>query len=193
MKPNIDFVTEHIAIGGDLDTNRPRVAESQLAGLIEAGITHIVDCRGEYSDARFVAERAPWIEYLHNGTHDDGGHQPDVFFDRGVNFARDALARPGTRVLLHCHMGINRGPSMGFAVLLDQGHDPIGALDAIRQARPIAATSYARDALLHHLANCDASAREISSELARLDAWEADNRIDVPRIIREVRSAAKAA
>ena len=61
---------------------------------------------------------------------------PDAWFDRGVAFALDALARPGTKVLSHCHMGINRGPSLAYAVLLALGTDPVEALDALRRARP---------------------------------------------------------
>jgi len=44
-------------------------------------------------------------------------------------------------------MGINRGPSMGFAILLATGMEPVAALTAIRRVRPIAAISYAGDAL----------------------------------------------
>ncbi|MEJ7774997.1 MAG: hypothetical protein WKF72_09340 [Nocardioidaceae bacterium] len=61
-----------------------------------------------------------------------------------------ALQDPGTKVLLHCHMGINRGPSAGVAVLLATGWDPVDAFDAVRRARPIAHVAYAADALDRH-------------------------------------------
>ena len=53
-------------------------------------------------------------------------------------------------MLAHCHMGINRGPSMGFAILLALGWDAEEALDAIHAARPIAFIAYAEDALRWH-------------------------------------------
>ncbi len=53
-------------------------------------------------------------------------------------------------MLVHCHMGINRGPSMAYACLLVLGWDPIEAMTAIRTARPIAAIGYAEDALDWH-------------------------------------------
>ena len=193
MEANIDFVTERIAIGGDLDTERTEVARTQLDGLVEAGITHIVDCRGEWSDEDFVARWAPGIEYLHNGTHDNGGAQSSAFFDRGVAFAREALEQEDTGVLVHCHMGINRGPSMGFAVLLDQGWDQIEALDAIRAARPIAAVSYAEDALFRHLGSVGVDRSEIDRETCRLREWQELNPIDVVRIIRGIRIGEQAA
>lgn len=184
--PNIDFVTDRIAIGGDLDTDVPEVAVEQLAGLIDSGITHLVDCRREWDDLDFVAERAPQIEYLHNGTDDDGTQQPDWFFDRGVDFARAALEQPDARVLLHCHMGINRGPSLGYAVMIDQGEDPIDAIAAIRAKRPIAAVGYAEDALGWHLRRTGASAAVTKAERDRLRAWLDDNEMDVLRIIRSI-------
>jgi len=193
MKPNINFVTDRIAIGGDLDTGRPEVARSQLLELVDRGMTHIVDCREEWSDADFVAQWAPGIGYLHNGTHDNGSAQSQSFFDRGIEYARTTLDQADTKVLLHCHMGVNRGPSMGFAVLLDQGWDPIEALDAIRAARPIAAVGYARDALIHRLDRSGANQHEIDRELRRLREWQERNPIDVVRIIRDIRSAENAA
>ena len=45
-------------------------------------------------------------------------------------------------------MGINRGPSLGFAILLHWGWDPNEAITAIRDARPIANVWYAVDALV---------------------------------------------
>jgi hypothetical protein len=72
-----------------------------------------------------------------------------VWFDEGVAFAREAIESDGV-VLAHCHMGINRGPSMGFAILLALGWDAREALDAIHAARPIAFVAYAEDALRWH-------------------------------------------
>lgn len=40
---------------------------------------------------------------------------PDEWFWDGVDFAFEALADPDAQILAHCHMGINRGPSMAFA------------------------------------------------------------------------------
>lgn len=189
MRPDIDFVTERIAVGGDLDTDDSGTAEAQLQGLIDAGITHLVDCRKEWTDIDWVAERAPQIEYLHNGTDDDGFGQPDWFFERGVDFARCALEQADTRVLLHCHMGINRGPSLGYAVLIDQGHDPIDAIEAIRAARPHAVVGYAEDALDWHLHRTAAPASRREAQMARLTAWLDDHALDAVRIIRSIRRA----
>ena len=55
--------------------------------------------------------------------------------------------RPDAVVLVHCHMGVNRGPSMAYAILLALGWDAVEALNAISAARPIAGVIYAGNAL----------------------------------------------
>jgi hypothetical protein len=84
-------------------------------------------------------------------------------------------------------MGINRGPSAGYAVLLGLGWDPVEAIEAIRRARPIANVWYAEDALgWHHRRTCASTGRR-REERAALAAWRSVNPLDVVRIIREVR------
>jgi len=187
--PNFDFVTDRLATGGDLHWREDR-ALADLAGLLDAGITHIVDCRMEWNDEEFVARHAPAVAYLHAGVDDIGGRQPDWFFDQGVAFALDALAAdPDAKVLVHCHMGINRGPSLAYAVLLAQGWDPIDALDAIRTARPIAAMGYAEDALAWHHCRTGAGDFTRASDRRRLRAWRAADTLDVGATIRGIRAA----
>lgn len=41
--------------------------------------------------------------------------------------ARAAQLDPGVKVLPHCHMGVNRGLSIAYSLLLDVGVDPIEA------------------------------------------------------------------
>lgn len=145
---NVSRITDRLLTGGDLPVDvGPEGMLLDLRDLETEGVTHIIDNRSEWSDEEFVARHAPRIRYLHNGHDDDGLRMPDSWFERGVGFALQALQRPGTTVLAHCHMGVNRGPSMAFAILLGQGVDPVAALDLIRTARPIVGLAYAADAL----------------------------------------------
>lgn len=114
---------------------------------------------------------------------------PDAWFDRGVAFALDALAQPGTKVLSHCHMGINRGPSLAYAILLALGTDPVEALDALRRVRPIANAWYAEDALdwWHRRNGTPETVRH--SDRRRVAAWRAAHPLDVVRIIADRRRA----
>ncbi|MFF5792333.1 dual specificity protein phosphatase family protein [Paeniglutamicibacter sp. NPDC012692] len=149
MLANLNWVTADLAVGGDLDYDG-QVMIAQVLEIIDADITHIIDLRCEAEDSEIW--EAAKIAYLSVGTTDEDGHVvPPEVFDKGVRFARRA-ARNGGKVLAHCHMGINRGPSMGFAILLDRGYSPIEAFDMIRAARPQAFIAYAQDALAAHAA-----------------------------------------
>lgn len=186
---NISKVSDRVWTGGDLPYDLGLTAmRVELAEIRAAGITAIIDNRLECSDEDFVAAHAPGIGYLWNGQDDAGQVMPDVWFDNGVGFALRALAAdPHAQVLAHCHMGINRGPSMAFAILLATGMDPVAALTAIRRARSIAAIAYSDDALTwwHRASGTPvAAARRQRLEVA---AWHRENEIDVRRIIAAIR------
>lgn len=183
---NLDFVTTRLATGGDLPYG-DAAALRDLREWQRLGITHVIDNRIEWSDEDFVADHAPEITYLHNGVDDAGQQMPDAWFDRGVSFALEALAQPDTKVLVHCHMGINRGPSLAYAILLASGDDPIDAIDALRIARPIAGVGYAEDALDWHHRRTDAPDATRASDRRRLAGWRRGHWIDIVRIIRSIR------
>jgi dual specificity phosphatase 3 len=186
---NISYVTDRIWTGGDLPSHLGEAAMlTDLACIQASGITHILDNRIEWSDEAFVEAHAPAMTYWWNGQDDAGQAMPDEWFYDGVDYALEALKNPNAQVLAHCHMGINRGPSMAFAILLATGMEPVPALAAIRQARPIAAISYADDALdwWHRMTETPAVVAKL--ERAEVAAWHRRNPIDVVRIIRTIRS-----
>jgi protein-tyrosine phosphatase len=177
---NAHFVSDNLLIGGDLDYRSRELAAEQVVELHAAGVTHIIDVRVEWTDEDWVVELLPGLEYFHHGIDDAGQAVPAEWFEAGVRYALDALERGGT-VLAHCHMGINRGPSLGFAVLLALGWDAVDALDAIRRVRPIAFIAYAEDALRwHHQREPEALERD----LRRLEQWRRDQDLDVESVIR---------
>jgi hypothetical protein len=184
---NAHFVTPRLVIGGDLDYWDPAHAQRQLSELVSAGVTHIVDTRCEASSEDFVARYAPQVKYLHHGMDDAGQVVPGEWFDVGVRFALDGLGDPTAVVLTHCHMGINRGPSLGFAVLLALGWDGVEALDAIRAARPIAGIAYAEDALRWRHERLGVPSAERRQDQDRLSQWRTDNHLDVAGIIHVIR------
>lgn len=185
---DFDFATGRVATGADLPYDNEAAAD-RLAAWTAAGITHVIDNRIEANDEAFVALLAPEVAYLHNPTDDAGQRMADAWFDRGVAFALDALAQPGTKVLSHCHMGINRGPSLAYAILLATGCDPVEALDALRRARPVANAWYAEDALdwWHRRTGTPETVRH--AERRRVAAWRAAHPLDVVRIIADRRRA----
>jgi dual specificity phosphatase 3 len=186
---NISRVAHRVWTGRDLPSDLGEEAMLVSLGEIQnAGITHILDNRIEWSDEAFVEAHAPTMRYCWNGQDDAGQAMPDDWFMDGVGFALGALEDPDAQVLAHCHMGINRGPSMAFAILLTTGMEPVTALTAIRRARPIAAISYAGDALdwWHRMTETPASVA--NRQRAEVAAWHRCNPIDTVRIIRTIRS-----
>jgi dual specificity phosphatase 3 len=181
------FVTERLLVGGDLDTQDEELAGRQLRELVEAGVTHLLDTRIEWSDEEWVAGIAPDVGYLHHGMDDAGQQVPFEWFDQAVEWAQGAIDGGGV-VLTHCHMGVNRGPSLGLAVLLAQGWDPIEGLDAIRTARPIAWVAYADEALRWHN-DRRGSEGQLAVDLKRVARWRQDNQLDVEQVIRAKRQA----
>lgn len=181
---NISFVTPTLAVGGDLAYDLD-LAVRQVDELVDLGVTTIVDVRVEASDESFVDDLAPHIDYVHLGVDDRHGLVlPDEWFDVGV----DAIQAADGVVVAHCHMGINRGPSMGLAALLADGWDIGDALGAIRTARPIAAIGYAEQALDWHLRRTGATGPGRVAARRALADWRRANNIDVSSIIRRVRA-----
>jgi predicted protein tyrosine phosphatase len=187
---NADFVTPQLAVGGDLD-RRELAALKQLLELAEAGMTHIVDVRLEANDEdfvqRFAAATSRELRYLHHGVDDRGQAIPHEWFEVGVQFAQAAIDAGGV-VLTHCHMGINRGPSLGYALLLGQGWDAVEALSAIRGARPIAYIDYADDALAWYHARVGGDSADLLRDVRRVAQWRRDNYLDASTVIRQVRA-----
>jgi hypothetical protein len=183
---NASLVTDQLWVGGDLEITDDALAAAQLDELDSVGITDIVDLRLEWNDEHWVLVAKPHIHYRWLGVDDAGQQMPDTWFDIGTEHVLTQLNNGGT-VLVHCHMGINRGPSMGFAVMLGLGWDPIAALDRIRQERPIAYVGYAEDALDWWLRKRGASETERRAGRRRISRWRSDNYLDVANVIRKIR------
>lgn len=177
------WATDRVAVSGDLD--RARVS-AQLAEWVDAGITDIVDVRGEADDSRIVADLAPDVRYHWIGTDDDGNGQSDDWFDAVARAVGGALVDPHRRVIVHCHLGCNRGPSAAFASLVALGGHPIEVLDAIRAARPVASMMYAGDAVVWWARREGLPADVVVEWHDRVWAWHAANPLDVPYCIEQM-------
>lgn len=181
-------ITPWLALSGDLDTTVASNAERQLTEWVDNGVTHIVDLRGEWNDDEFVAEYSPLVAYHWLGTHDSGGHQTDEWYEDGLEVYRSVRAADGC-AMVHCHMGINRGPSMGFRWLLEAGIDPVEALDLIRGARPIAGIIYANSALDHFHRTSGIDNAVAASQREAMREWFRNDTVDVSWVISRVRQA----
>jgi dual specificity phosphatase 3 len=180
---NASMVTDQLWIGGDLSTYDEELSGFELRELVEHGLTHILDVREEWSDEEHVARSQPQVTYFWQGIADLGQEVGTQWFDAGVEFALEALADPDNVVLAHCHAGINRGPSIGFAILLALGHDPVEALEMIRTARPIVMVAYAEDALRWAHARLEMG-HDLDADLARLAQWRGEQEAELAEVVR---------
>jgi protein-tyrosine phosphatase len=143
---DFSFVNPSLAVGAAINT------PSDLDQILDAGITAIIDCQIERDDSSLLTGRTTNagqpIAYLWDPTADDGQPKPTSWFAAGINFAAKQLATPGSPAILlvHCAAGVNRSPSLAFAILRSQGLSPAAAELAIRTARPQVGLAYKADA-----------------------------------------------
>jgi GT2 family glycosyltransferase len=132
----VDFVTDRIAIGNAI------TSIGDATHLRRLGITHIINCRDDASDAPFVGESG--IVLLDNPTPDTPApfDQPREWFLRSVAFAKQALEQRNAKLFIHCKGGISRGPSTAYAILRTNGCLPGLAEQLIRLARPKVGLEY---------------------------------------------------
>lgn len=136
---DFNFVTSRLAVGGAIGD------AINAAALVAAGITDVVDCQAEFDDHALFA--APGItDVLWVGVQDDGQLKPVVWFETGINFAARVLALPRHKVYVHCAAGINRGPSMAYAILRAWGFSGEAAMGLLKSARPQVGVAYRNDA-----------------------------------------------
>jgi len=140
MTYNYSKITERLYTGG-LIAN-----EEELVDLIDKeGITHVIDAMAEFNDFRML-NLHPKITYIWNGTPDDGQRKPAEWFDNAIRFALKAYQTPGSIIYCHCAAGVNRGPSLSYAILRALGFSRSEAFDLIKAKRPQAMIAYKADA-----------------------------------------------
>ncbi|RYG11844.1 MAG: hypothetical protein EON92_09625, partial [Burkholderiales bacterium] len=182
---NADFIDDFLLVGGDLDTDNDLAADQAVELADDARVTHVLDVRLEANDSALWAQ-LPEVHYLWNGMDDAGQAVPDDWWDSTTDWVVNAITSGG-RVLIHCHMGINRSPSVAFAALLTLGWQPVDAMTAIRTARPVANAWYAEQALAWHMNRTQTPPALATRAHQHLATWRRDHPLDVTRIIKDVR------
>ena len=124
---DMTWVTNRIAVGGGIWN-----AEN-MAAVARAGVTHIIDMQIEFDDTELAEPYG--IEVLWNPIEDDFQPKPAAVFQRGVEFANEALEQPGTRLFIHCAAGVHRAPMMTLALLGTQGWTVNDAMRVIESRR----------------------------------------------------------
>jgi protein-tyrosine phosphatase len=127
---DITWLTDRIAVGGGIWN-----AENMDA-VARAGITHIIDMQIEFDDTALA--RPHGINVCWNPVNDDFEPKPAEVFERGVEFALDALEDDEAKIFVHCAAGVHRAPMMTLAVLAVLGWKLEDAIELIEGRRPAA-------------------------------------------------------
>ena len=127
---DITWLTDRIAVGGGIWNSE------NMGKVAREGITHVIDMQIEFDDTQLGEEHG--VEVLWNPTDDDFTEKPAALFQRGVDFARDAMEKPAARLFIHCAAGVHRAPMMALAVLGSRGWKMEDAMQMIETRRPVA-------------------------------------------------------
>lgn len=162
MHTYFNDVNDWLSVGGDLDLARDVTGQKlgeTITQLRAHGVTHVLDLRSEWDDAAlWRAAGLPEGNYRHAPIVDSWRHiPPESWCETVEDFIRKFWEETGTgsRLYIHCHMGINRAPSAAMLALLtiDPDMDPMRAFLRIREARPAAGLVYAEAVGIRHLLN----------------------------------------
>jgi len=124
---DMTWVTDRIAVGGGIWN------DENMEELANVGVTHIIDMQIEFDD-RPIAE--PYaVKVLYSPTDDDFQPKPPELFQRGVEFALEALDDPRSKIYIHCAAGVHRAPMMTLALLRVLGWTLKDAKELIQRRR----------------------------------------------------------
>jgi len=77
------------------------------------------------------------VQVLWNAVDDDFQPKPPEIFQRGVEFALQALEDPQSKVYIHCAAGVHRAPMMTLAVMRALGFSLADAVHMIESRRHV--------------------------------------------------------
>jgi protein-tyrosine phosphatase len=126
---DLTWITSRVALGGGI------WAAEHMSEISRAGITHIIDMQIEFDDTPLAEPFG--IDVLWNPTDDDFQPKEPELFQRGVEFALQALEREDAKVFIHCAAGVHRAAMMTLALLCSQGWDLEDAMQTISSRRPV--------------------------------------------------------
>jgi protein-tyrosine phosphatase len=126
---DMTWITDRIAVGGGIWT------AAHMTEVARTGVSHILDMQIEFDDTALAGPFG--IRVLWNPIDDDFQPKPPEVFERGVEFAREALDEHGAKLFIHCAAGIHRAPMMALAILCSDGWEMDKAVNVIENRRPV--------------------------------------------------------
>lgn len=129
--PSMSLVAPGLYVGDE-------EAAASLPALLDAGITHVLNCTHREVTKPLAGEPgAPRTCML--GLHDSSFDLPRMpaALAAGVAFIAEAL-NSGGAVLVHCHRGISRSPTLAIAYLMQSRRQTLDTVfEQMRERRPV--------------------------------------------------------
>jgi protein-tyrosine phosphatase len=126
---DMTWITDRIAVGGGIWTDK------EMIEVVRQGVTHIIDMQIEFDDTPLAEPYG--VQVLWNAVDDDFQPKPPEVFQRGVEFALQALEDPQSKVYIHCAAGVHRAPMMTLAVMRASGYSLEDAVNMIETRRHV--------------------------------------------------------
>ena len=120
------FVTDRLAFGSAIKSWR------HVERLRAQGITHVINLRRSQNQ-KIRQFASLWLRFK-----DDKKPRPAWFYSRALRFYQRAMQRPNAKLLVMCHHGVCRSPSLAYFFLRASGASPQKAETFVRKARPSA-------------------------------------------------------
>ena len=184
LVPRLGWLTGRIAVSGGLEHAEWPLAD-RLAEWEAAGVTHYVAVHEEFRLKNRI-EAISSIRVTHIGVDDDLRPKDGAWFEAVAAAVARILADPEAKVVITCHLGVNRGPSAALAALLSRGWSLLPALRAIRDARPIANSVYAPSAARWWALREGGDERDADAAELEVLAWFDRNPLEAGHVIGDI-------
>jgi protein-tyrosine phosphatase len=132
MACDVTFIYSQLAIGGGIYT------EGNMKEIAALGITHILDCQGEWDDTPVAAKFG--IKVLWLPVFDDWSAPNEWSLKAALKFVDESIIKTPhkAKLLVHCAGGVHRGPMFALLAALRAGEDSMDAVRKMQYFRRIA-------------------------------------------------------
>jgi hypothetical protein len=97
------------------------------------GVTHVINLRHGKHGKKVHEFKNLWLRF-----RDDKEPRPKWFYRHALRFYLKAMGKPDSKLLVMCHHGISRSPSLTYFLLRIDGFSPARAKSTILKARSCA-------------------------------------------------------
>ena len=121
------WVSKRLAFGSAVTT------WDHVEKLQAHGVTHVINLRHGKHGKKIREFESLWLPF-----RDDKEPRPRWFYRHALRFYQKAMRQPNSKILVFCHHGISRSPSLAYFFLRIDGSSPARAKSIVLKARKCA-------------------------------------------------------